>query len=101
MARGELEVLWAAVRRQFDVATGLLPKPARSGEDGGTVEAYQDWLEHNELELALDELEALGDANRVSSSYWVALAEAARLMNLAVNESRLRSRITNSHPGAA
>jgi len=62
--------LWAQVREQLSVAARSLPSPLRTGEDGGTLEAFRGWLDHNELELALDELEMIGDANNVPDEYW-------------------------------
>lgn len=41
-----------------------------------------EFLDHNELELALYELECLGEDNAVPPEYWRKLAEAARLMDL-------------------
>ena len=96
VTRTELEILWTDVRRHLDSAARLLPSPARTGDEGGTIEAYRDWLEHNELELAFDELEMVGEANEVPDDYWAQLATAARLMSLDAREVRCRSRIRAS-----
>jgi hypothetical protein len=63
-----------------------------ASEEGGTLESCAEWLQHNELELAFDELEMIGTANKVPDDYWVHLA-AAELMNLGAREARCRSRI--------
>ncbi len=94
MTRAELEVLWAKVRTRFDAAVRLLPNPVLPREDGGSLEAYQDWLSHNELELALDELDILGESNPVPRQYWLELAAAAELMKLNEHEARYRARFT-------
>ena len=39
-------------------------------------------IEHNELELALDELEMLGGINKVPRQFWVCLRDAAIEMQL-------------------
>ena len=70
MAPRDLKNLWGQVRRRLNRAADLLPYPLRRGPEGGTIEAYREWLEHNELELALDELEMLGDVNEVPDTYW-------------------------------
>jgi len=81
------------VREQLNAAARSLPTPVRSGEDGGTIEAFHGWLDHNELELALDELEMLGNANEVPDDFWSRLATAAQLMELEAHEARCRSHI--------
>ena len=47
-----------------------------------TVENYKEYLEHNELGLALDELEGLGEFNKVTKDYWLNLLNAAKQMGL-------------------
>ncbi len=93
MIRAQLEVLWGRIRKRLDCAARLLPDPVQVSEDGGTLESYAKWLQHNELELAFDELEMIGTANKVPDDYWVHLAAAAELMNLGAREARCRSRI--------
>ena len=80
--RAELEVLWSAVGRLLESALRLLPESPRRGDDGGSLEECRVYLDHNEMELALDELRMLGDANDAPAAYWETLAEAARLMEL-------------------
>jgi hypothetical protein len=96
--RAELEILWGKVQVHLEAAARLLPKHPRVGDDGGTIENYRNFLAHNELGLALDELEALGEANEVSESYWRELASAADLMELEIEAARCRSRLVKA-PG--
>jgi hypothetical protein len=98
VTRAELERVWADVRQQLDTAARLLPSQPRKTDEGGSIDSYRGWLEHNELELALDELELLGEANRVPRDYWIALATACRLMGLEAREARCRSRISRLMP---
>lgn len=93
MTRADLEALWAQVSQELEGAARLLPSPAQKGDDGGTIEAFHDWLEHNELELALDELELLGEANEVPDDFWLHLATAAGFMKLDARQARCRSRV--------
>lgn len=92
MADDALLDLWSAVCHDFDVARGFLPKQPIEKE--GNVERLNEWLEQNELELALDELEMLGDDNRSPTEYWQALASAAARMGLGEHQSRLISHCT-------
>jgi hypothetical protein len=48
----------------------------------GTVEDFLEFLEHNELELAWDELESMGRRGQRSETFWLKLSEAAATMNL-------------------
>jgi hypothetical protein len=91
MANAALRRLWAAVRRDFDRAWVLLPSPPAEVE--GRVARLAEWLDHNELELALDELEALGEDNAALPAYWEQLRSAAERMGLATHVARLSRRI--------
>jgi hypothetical protein len=74
---------WEITENFLNSAFNLLPNnPQPNSEEGGTVENYKEYLEHNELELALDELEGLGEVNKVSKDYWRNLLNAAKQMSL-------------------
>ena len=90
MADESLHQLWAAVRVDFNEAIKLLPSPPVESE--GSSARLTEWLTHNELGLALDELEALGDDNAASSEYWQSLARAAERMGLTEQKGRLENR---------
>jgi hypothetical protein len=90
MADAELRRLWVAVRQDFDRARALLPAPPAEAE--GSVGRLAEWLDHNELELALGELEALGEDNTAPPAYWRELASAAERMGLAEQAERLSRR---------
>ncbi|HEX5541901.1 MAG TPA: hypothetical protein VFX60_10130 [Micromonospora sp.] len=57
-----------------------------TGEAGTTVAGANEYLDHDEWEIALDILVELGDAYRTETAYWDLLAEAARLMWLSRTE---------------
>jgi hypothetical protein len=63
-------------------AEKLLPYQLMVGEAGGTRERFQEWLDHNELELALDDLADIGLANRAAACFWRELSAAAKNMGL-------------------
>jgi hypothetical protein len=87
MADAALHQLWADVRRDFDRARALLPVPAAEVE--GSAARLAEWLDHNELELALNELEAMGEDNSAPPGYWEHLRSAAERMGLAEHAARL------------
>ena len=82
MARAELEKSWAVTVQLLEEARALLRRDATPGPDGGTLARYQDYLGHNELELALDELADVGVANSPPREFWRKLCRAAENMEL-------------------
>ena len=54
---------------------------------------YEEYLAHNELELALDELEQIGEEGVRSISYWQNLLAAADNMGLAKHAVRYRRKL--------
>jgi hypothetical protein len=60
-----------------------------------------EWLDHNELELALDELESPGEDNSVAPEYWQALVAAAERMGIDDRRARLTMRFSGPAPRAA
>ena len=94
--RAELELVWIKVRAHLEAAVGHLPEPPRSRDRAGSLEGYREFLAHNELGLAFDELELLGTANDVPDAYWRELAAAALLMKLDSRAELCRSRIEES-----
>jgi hypothetical protein len=95
MARAELEKSWGITVRYLEAARALISANAAPGPDGGTLAQYQNFLEHNELELALDELADVGVANAPSADFWRKLCRAAQNMGLTEHvakfERKLRS----------
>ena len=95
-----LKQLWEAVRQDFDRARSLLP--ARPAQVEGSLDRLREWLGHNELELALDELESLGEDNPAPPKFWEALRSAAERMGLAERADRLGRRAAgDAEPDAA
>lgn len=63
-----------------------------TGEAGTTVADANEYLDHDEWEVALDILVDLGDAYASESAYWDLLAEVARLLWLSRTERWCRWR---------
>lgn len=90
MAKDELRRLWASIRYDFEAARKLLPQTPN--ERQGSLARLEEWLDQNELELALYELERLGEDNDVTPAYWQALASAADRMDMSELRKSLISR---------
>lgn len=81
---------WNITRLHLDNARNLLPS---SLLESGSIEAYEELLSHNELELAFDELEMLGEASSSSSEFWQELLAAAENMGLIEQAERCRTKL--------
>lgn len=93
MNRDDLESSWAGTREHLAKAQAALRAALPVSEDTAAFATYADWLEHNELELALDELEILADEAPVSGSFWREALLAAENMGLARHAERYRQRL--------
>jgi len=75
----DLPELWALIETDLARARGTLPEDALNHK---AIRAYQEFLDHNELELACDMLEAYAEDHQVSREFWLALRDAAVKMQL-------------------
>ena len=91
--RARLQESWDRTRGHLNRALVLLPAvPAES--DDARVSRYYELIEHNELELALDELEGLGEMNSASQRFWSHLRDAAQEMGLGGHLARFERRLS-------
>lgn len=90
---GDLQECWARTQGHLGHAAALLPAGLVESDEGGRLHRYREWIEHNELELALDELESLGGINRVPREFWAHLRDAALEMQLSEHRLRLDRRL--------
>lgn len=88
MTDPSLQKLWDQVKHHLNQGFSLLPQNPRDNDDGGRVNSFHEYVNANELELALDELEGLGKANQVTNEFWKELFEAANLMGLDKHKDR-------------
>ena len=93
MDRAELERSWATTAKHLNSARGQLPKVPAPGADGATLRGFEECLRHNEMELALDELEDLGLTNAPPSEFWHHLSRAAENMELSDRAADFKLRI--------
>jgi hypothetical protein len=84
--------LWTLIRADLARARSTVPGVAASHS---TIDQYQDFLDHNEFELACDMLEAYAEDHCVSRDFWLALRDAATKMHLSDRASRYEDYSTN------
>jgi hypothetical protein len=80
----------------LNAARAQLPEVPAPGLDGATVGGFEECLRHNELELALDELEDLGLTNAPPADFWRHLSFAAENMELSERATDFKRRIGNA-----
>jgi hypothetical protein len=88
---------WRITESYLEQAIGHLQKGAVLECEDGSLERCRDWLRHNELGLAFEELDALGRVNDVPREYWIALLAAAENMRLARSAEKCR-RVLDTYP---
>ncbi len=84
---------WAITRLHLEKARALLSQSLSIHKENDSLGMYQEWLSHNELELALDELEMLGHIHSCSFEFWEELLIAAENMNLTEQAERYKTKL--------
>ncbi|MEP4931735.1 hypothetical protein [Haloferula sp.] len=77
-----LRASWKRTQVHLNDARSELPKDPAPGSEAGSASGFQEFLEHNELELALDELEGMSTTNPTTTHFWFSLRAAASEMEL-------------------
>jgi len=75
----DLPKLWAQIRTDLERARNTLLNDAANHK---ALSQYEEFLSHNELELACDILEFYAETHAVSREFWFALRDAAAKMEL-------------------
>lgn len=83
MVSRELQNSWRITQQYLEQAIAHFPDDAPSECEDGSLAGCRDYMQHNELGLAFDELNALGQANSVPQAYWRSLLAAAENMKIA------------------
>ena len=83
----------AELQKQWEITKSFLAKAGDQVASCAGYAEYLDYLEHNELGLALDVLEGLGVTNPVTPEYWWQLLHAANLMELKTHCSSIQGRL--------
>jgi hypothetical protein len=81
----DLVASWGRTRGHLDRAWVELPP-------GTDPTLYREFLDHNELELAMEALADVGNVQEVPTAFWEALADAADQMHLGGAASEYRQR---------
>jgi hypothetical protein len=89
----DLHRSWAQTSEHLKAAQALLPPITLEDPEIGTLARFNEWLDHNELELALDELVGLGELNQAEIPYWQRLVAAAENMGLTRQSRILQAKI--------
>jgi len=88
-----LQQSWHVTTQYFEHARALLPLSPAAQPANDAIKQYEDWLDHNELELALDELAAMGEQHGGSTAFWHELLATARNMGLVEHVQRYQAKI--------
>lgn len=96
MDREELEASWHRTRKRFERAVALLALP---GGAHARLTSYQQNLDHNELELALDDLEGAAEGTIQAPEFWEHLRWAAENMGLQDRVTTLQHREAEAKQG--
>ena len=83
------------VTSHLNIAFQCLRKPIQNNPVGGSLESFNEYLAHNELELALEELEGLAGINIANNDFWKAMIKASELMDLTEHKSWYESKLLN------
>ena len=75
----DLPNLWTQIRTDLQRARNTSPSNAT---DDAAISEYEEFLNHNELELACEMLELYAESHAVSKEFWIALRDAAAKMEL-------------------
>ena len=86
-----IEALLAASRKHLALAAA-----GQGDRLGAELRRFEDYMQHNELELALEELVAVGAEYRCRGDFWRELERAAIVMELHERAAQLRAAFTAS-----
>lgn len=93
MVSEELKASLAVTLRHLAASRFYVPEHLPSKDAEECWAQAQEFLHHNELGLALDELQALGELCSAPKEFWVELFLAAENMGLAEQVSLLQQRL--------
>jgi hypothetical protein len=82
MGKEELERNVAGTAKHLKAARQLLRDDSPPGADGATIAGFEECLGHNEMQLAMEELEDLGLTSSPPAEFWRHLMHAANNMGL-------------------
>lgn len=100
-----LQAMNERILKQWQVTEALLRQAATEIDGAPEFAACEEYLNHTELELALDVLEDAGHHNNVARDFWWNLKKAAEVLGLHERYAALREQVRlasgAAQPGAA
>lgn len=95
MSRSNLQESWAITRKHLAAALEVLVVGdlVATVEEQAAIQQYEKFLDHNELELAMDELEAAVEVQSAPREFWRNLVCAARNMGLEQRADEIEKRM--------
>src|SRR5580692_8067608 len=100
-SNSDLRAVWGEVGNLLRAARACLPvirdsaqsASVPAGSLSGTLDEFEEFLEHNELELAWDALATVAERYSAPTECWRLLAHAAGLMGLAEKQKTAALRV--------
>lgn len=93
-----LKASWKRTKSFLAEARGELSAEPMPGAEGGSISEYEEFIEYNEFELAMDELEMLAVANPTTALFWIAMRSAAVEMGLEGPRDRYQRILDENEP---
>jgi len=88
----ELFKIWAETEQYLLAARATVEAPM-TGENGFSEIRFLEYIDHNELGLALTELEGIPIFNEVPHEFWQLLLNAAAIMGIEEKIAEFKSRL--------
>lgn len=89
----DLQESWDITRRHLERARHLLADSSKKESEGGSLTAFEEFLSHNELGLAFDELEMIAMGETCPPEFWREMLAAAENMQLFEQAKRCRAKL--------
>ena len=80
----------ARLQKRWKVLNSLMGEAATQIAERSKLFRYEQYLSHNEFELALDELEAAGEEAKIDAHFWWLLKKSAQVMDLKAHRLRFQ-----------
>src|SRR4051812_43252010 len=89
----KLQESWGITRHHLEKARNLLSALLEENPNGGSLATFEDFLSHNELGLAFEELEMIGMGKPCPPEFWKEMVAAAESMKLNEQAEGCRARL--------
>lgn len=100
MIGSNLKKQWKLTIAELESARGYIPLNELSIESRDHLHEYNEFLEQNELELALDMLEEIGENISLPEDFWRCVKKAAEIMGLESRYTFYLGKIRNARAAA-